>query len=483
MTNLRNPLPYSATSLTAHLLEDCERDASHEHVQTAKDDGKGPTLTTQIHTYTSIVSPSRLESIIDSTPNFTFRCIRKRHHLLKNMAAVVFSLITLVLLGVIPYLAVVAARAGSVSWTSFLIAGFFVVITVPISLLGISSHLTHWYAPDVQKYVVRILWMVPLYSLTSWSSLLFQPMTGYTDPLRDLYEAFVISSFLYYMIALLGGEETLSETLRRKEPSLGEHVWPLCIFLQRWEMGEKFMLQCKTGTLQFIVVKTITTAVYVILRPLGLYSEGTFNVRSVFTYMSLLLSASMGWAMYCLVKLFVATKEELRSPKDWHPVGKFLCIKGVVFFTWWQGALLIVLRNAGIIGPLGSWNADDVAEGLQDMIVCIEMLGFAIAHHFTFSYRDYFLDGSNLSSDLMLSIHSNHDSVTIDQQTLGSSNCELPLRTSIGQAIWSSTVPNETLNDIARLSRGNDISKKKEGEVPNKKVWGGHIEFKLAESL
>ena len=399
----------------------------------------------------------------------------------------VLALSSLAFLGAIPYLAIVSARAGSVSLTSFFIAGFFVVLTVPISLVGIVSHLTHWFAPDVQKYVVRILWMVPLYSLTSWSSLLLQPISEYTDPLRDLYEAYVISSFVYYMIALLGGEEALSETLERKDPLLGEHPWPLRLILARWEMGEEFMLQCKTGTLQFIVVKSISTIVYAVLRPLGLYSEGNFNIRSVFTYVSLLLSASMGWAMYCLIKLFVATKEELRSPKDWRPVGKFLCIKGVVFFTWWQGVILLILRNMGVIGPIGDWDAHDVAKGLQDMIVCVEMLAFAIAHNYSFSYRDYLLDGATAaSSSVPYSDMSPLSGTDVDSGTCGlhsehlvPSIRQVATPMSVKHAIWSSTVPRETLCDIAKLSRGTSSA------MERTKAWGGggEIHFQLAESV
>ena len=39
--------------------------------------------------------------------------------------------------------------------------------------ITLKHHLYNWYAPEVQKFVVRILFMVPLYSVQSWLSLRF----------------------------------------------------------------------------------------------------------------------------------------------------------------------------------------------------------------------------------------------------------------------------------------------------------------------
>ena len=45
-----------------------------------------------------------------------------------------------------------------IAWFSS--AGF-VLLTFPMSLKLIIDHLTHWHQPNVQKFVVRIVWMVP----------------------------------------------------------------------------------------------------------------------------------------------------------------------------------------------------------------------------------------------------------------------------------------------------------------------------------
>jgi len=68
-------------------------------------------------------------------------------------AILAISLIGLVF-GLLPYFAVEAGKRGHINQTLYWIAGCFVLITVPISVLGIVQHLVNWYMPQVQKVSV-----------------------------------------------------------------------------------------------------------------------------------------------------------------------------------------------------------------------------------------------------------------------------------------------------------------------------------------
>ena len=298
--------------------------------------------------------------------------------------------------------------------------------------------------PEAQKYVVRILWMVPLYSINSWLSLRFHEASLYIDTLRDFYEAFVLISFFYYLVELLGGEDALAATLRRKDSSLGEHPPYINKIIQPWNMGIEFLSKCKTGVLQYVVLKTAATLMVSFSESIGVYGEGKFHWYYTYPYIATVTNFSQMYALYCLVKFYFATESELKSPIDWHPVGKFLCIKGVIFFTWWQGVLIAILENIGVIDEIGSWNADDVAQGLQDYLVCIEMFLFAIAHSFTFTFQEYVTVFNDLERN-------NHG----DNSTIGDQSYSPPSqpRMSARHALWSSAVPTETMMDIHKLRR------------------------------
>jgi hypothetical protein len=123
--------------------------------------------------------------------------------ILGNIFAVVTLLSFLIFVPWITAHAMIYDKARP-DFAAFYSSGAFVLITVAMSTKLIYNHLTNWYMPDVQKYVVRILWMVPIYSVQSWLSLRFHTASIYFDTVRDFYEAYVIQSFLYYLMELLG---------------------------------------------------------------------------------------------------------------------------------------------------------------------------------------------------------------------------------------------------------------------------------------
>ena len=90
--------------------------------------------------------------------------------------------------------------------------------------------------------------------MQSWLSLRFHgPARVYIDTIRDLYEAYVIQSFVYYLIELLGGEDRMAELLMKKGDHLGEHgkIMSAVFRMERWQMGKDFLLKIKHGVLQY----------------------------------------------------------------------------------------------------------------------------------------------------------------------------------------------------------------------------------------
>ncbi|XP_073742390.1 transmembrane protein 184A isoform X3 [Callorhinus ursinus] len=253
-------------------------------------------------------------------------------------------------------------------------------------------HLRSYTVPNEQRYIIRLLFIVPIYAFDSWLSLLLlggHQHYVYFDSVRDCYEAFVIYSFLSLCFQYLGGESAIMAEIRGK-PIRSSCLYGTCC-LQGMTYSIGFLRFCKQATLQFCIVKPIMALVTIVLQAFGKYHDGDFNIHSSYLYITLIYNVSVSLALYALFLFYFATRELLQP---FEPVLKFFTIKAVIFLSFWQGMLLAILEKCGVIPEVqvidgSKVGAGTVAAGYQNFIICIEMLFASIALRYAFTCQVY----------------------------------------------------------------------------------------------
>jgi hypothetical protein len=110
------------------------------------------------------------------------------------------------------------------------------------------------------------------------------------------------------------------------------------------------------------------------------------NTTNPRLYISAINFASVSVAMYALIVFYVVMAEDL---KPYKPFQKFLVVKLVIFFSFWQDVAISVLAHYHVIKETDYWTADNIRTGLVAILICFEMIGFAIMHTYAFPYREY----------------------------------------------------------------------------------------------
>ncbi|XP_023378153.1 transmembrane protein 184A isoform X2 [Pteropus vampyrus] len=241
------------------------------------------------------------------------------------------------------------------------VSGVFVWTALLLTCHQIYLHLRFYTVPNEQRYIIRLLLIVPVYAFSSWLSLLLLGARQhyiYLDSMRDCYEAFVIYSFLSLCFQYLGGESTIMAEIRGKPVQSSCLYGTCCLRGVAYSVG--FLRFCKQATLQFCVVKPVMALVTIVLQAVGKYHDGDFK--------------------------------ELLQPFE--PVLKFLTIKAVIFLSFWQGMLLAILERCGVIPEVQTTDgsrvgAGTLAAGYQNFIICIEMLFASIALRYAFTCQVY----------------------------------------------------------------------------------------------
>ncbi|KAK8720934.1 hypothetical protein OTU49_013021 [Cherax quadricarinatus] len=306
----------------------------------------------------------------------------------------VFVLYGGIILGFVPYLIYTLILQGIDGFTiAWLIGGIFVFMAIPITLWEIVQHLINYTKPKLQKHIIRVLWMVPVYALNAWLVLGYPALAPYLDTARECYEAYVIYNFMMFLLNFLDDEMDLDATMETKPQT--NHFFPLCC-LKPWRMGREFIHRCKHGILQYTVFHLMTTLIAFICGQAGVYEEGKLSPKNAFVYLFVVNNLSQFVAMYCLVLFYKAMRREL-DPMS--PLAKFLCIKAVVFFSFFQGVAIMFLMKTQFMHDIFGINSPDQEENeakerkdssiIQNFLICIEMFIAAVVHHYAFSYKPY----------------------------------------------------------------------------------------------
>jgi len=308
---------------------------------------------------------------------------------------------------------------------AWVLGGIFAFAAALIGLWTVLQHFRYNHS-SVAKYEIRILLMVPIYAVEAWLGLYQKNYTLYWDVLRESYEALVIYSFYSFLVTYLGGDEKLKEVLteiqvlkdtkngkseysslrasspentespEEKEEALkeaqhaGEHFSPCKYFMNPYGLvNGDFQSSMRVGILQYVPIKVFCAIATFILQFSNVYEGGHFAWTAGYPYIAFITNASQVWAMYCLVLFYHALHLKLKKIK---PLAKFLAIKLVVFFTFWQSVLIAGLVELQFLNETQDYTNDQIAGGVQDFIICIEMLIAAIAHIWVFPPKEFILE-------------------------------------------------------------------------------------------
>ncbi|XP_057537155.1 uncharacterized protein LOC130814904 [Amaranthus tricolor] len=261
-----------------------------------------------------------------------------------------------------------------------------VLLTLHFTIQLLSQHMYYWKNPKEQKAIIIIILMAPLYAAVSFVGLLdfrgSKAFFMFLESIKECYEALVIAKFMALMYSYLNisiSQNAVPDEIKGREI---HHSFPMTLFQPRTvHLDFRTLKLLKHWTWQFVILRPVCSLLMIALQLLGWY---TSPISWVFT---IVLNVSVSLALYSLVVFYHVFDKELAPHK---PLVKFLCIKGIVFFCFWQGIVLEILVAAGIIRSRYSWlDVEHIEEGIQNVLVCVEMVVFSVLQQYAYSVQPY----------------------------------------------------------------------------------------------
>ncbi|KAK9269067.1 hypothetical protein L1049_000835 [Liquidambar formosana] len=186
----------------------------------------------------------------------------------------------------------------------------------------------------------------------------------------SFYYLQVIAKFLALMYSYLNisiSKNIVPDEIEGREI---HHSFPMTLFQPHTaRLNHHTLKLLKYWTWQFVVIRPVCSILMITFQLLGIYPSWlswTFTI---------ILNISVSLALYSLVVFYHVFAKELQPHK---PLPKFLCIKGIVFFCFWQGVVLDIAVAMGIIRSHHFWlDVEQIQEALQNVLVCVEKVFFS----------------------------------------------------------------------------------------------------------
>lgn len=287
----------------------------------------------------------------------------------------------------------VFANNTSIEISVFCISGTFTLFSLLLTLYLVFRHLKHWIDPIGQKSIVRILLLVPIYSVVSWLAIIFGDYALYFTLVRDCYEAYALYQFFCLMVHYLGEEGTTYFTSARHDIPIENLLtyfdekalaFPCCCFT--YEPSKRVFLHIKRCSLQYVFVKPLLSLIAILLQMADLYHAGSLSIKYGYFWLSLFLNISAAIALYFIFLFYDLIKKVIAPYK---PFLKLISIKILIFFIFWQSMLITLLYYFHVIPPFFNWSIARSSDTIQNVIICFEMAGLAAFNLHAFSYHDY----------------------------------------------------------------------------------------------
>jgi len=266
------------------------------------------------------------------------------------------------------------------------ISGGCAVLTVIISTISIFQHCRSYTNRNEQRQVIRILYMPPVYAVISFLSYRFFRSYTYYSFVEVAYEAVTLSAFLLllieYVAATASGHKAESAIARKDKTAL---PIPFCCWRYR-PTKAYFMYTVKWAVLQYVIIRPAVSLAGIICEKLGvLCQSGGYNVHYAKVYLEAIDFVSISVALYGLLLFYGLTKSELEGRR---PLAKFLAIKLIVMFTFYQSFVFSALEGRVIHGTQ-YWTATNISDGLNALAICIEMVFFSALMWWAYTPNEY----------------------------------------------------------------------------------------------
>ncbi|KAE8446497.1 hypothetical protein EG329_011960 [Mollisiaceae sp. DMI_Dod_QoI] len=273
-----------------------------------------------------------------------------------------------------------------------------------LSLYLMFRHALNYTVPRVQKYLIRIIFMIPVYSICTFLSACFYWEAAYFQLVSAAYASVAVTAYFSLLCQYVAPDLHENKNYFRKiTPKPWGNHFPVPIAWFRtcccgeagpWRTPQNGLTWFNIlwiGVFQYSFFRVSMSIIAIITQYLGKYCQSSMSPSFTHIWVLLIDVFSAAVAMYCLSQFHDQMKEALAH----HRAGlKLWCIKLVYAFALYQSLVLSAITSHWMphpfaANPTSTLAYPDIKIGIPTLMLTFELFIMSIFHQFAFPWQPY----------------------------------------------------------------------------------------------
>ncbi|KAJ5526559.1 hypothetical protein N7513_010718 [Penicillium frequentans] len=242
-------------------------------------------------------------------------------------------------------------------------------------------HAIHLSKPREQIKILKICFLIPLYTIASFLSICYPHAFVYLSPWLELFQAVALGSFFLLLCEFISSDSRSDLDVffiafqppqkKQKKASMTGLEW----FRKQW-----------IAIFQYPVVALLTSLATDFTQVAGVYCLDSNKVYFAHLWLTIITSVSIAFAVMSVLSFYRTLKPHLASHR---PLSKLLAFKLIVGLTFLERIIFTILRSTNVLESTSTLSYADVNIGIPNLVICLQMVPFSIFFHYAYNVEPY----------------------------------------------------------------------------------------------
>ncbi|KAJ5645196.1 hypothetical protein N7507_011207 [Penicillium longicatenatum] len=279
---------------------------------------------------------------------------------------------------------------------NMIVSGACTFITCVLIFSLMAEHACRCSVPSEQVKIMRIIHMLPAFSVLSFLAIAFPNSYVYLEGWTEVFQAVALYAFHMLLIDFVAPTE-------RKRDEFFQKLKVKKIFRKnQYREGISWLKLSYYSTLQYPIVVFWVAVAQSVAAALDRYCLDSNKPAFAHLWLEIIQEVSVTIAINAVIRFYLNTKDYMKEHK---PMLKLLSFKLMVGLIFLEQIAFMILESSKVFKETAKLSYADVHMGIPTMVICVQMVPFAIFMRYAFSTDVYRVKKSGDSEEKLTEVN------------------------------------------------------------------------------